>query len=464
MQEWQRIEARRRSLEEISEKELFETVPVRRAVAALAVPTIISQIVTIIYNLADTFFIGQMGDPYMVAAATLVYPWFALLTALGNLFGIGGSSLASRMLGAKKEKEIKHVSSFCFYSGIGVTLMFAVLSLLFHTRLLHFLGASKENMGYAESYLIWVVVLGGVPTVLSMILAHFLRSEGHARIASAGMMTGGILNMLLDPLFIYGLHMGFRGAAVATALSNMVSMLFFLLCYHRMKGQTVISLSLRHFSKQYAGQVFSVGIASALTQGLANLSNMTIVKLSSGYGDVAVAAYGIVKKIDMFPLGISMGLCQGVMPLVGYNYAAKNYKRMREVSVFSWKAASLVALCFMGSFLAFAPWLLQSFIRDGQTGGLGTTFLRIACLAVPVQSVNALIIYTLQAMGKGTQSTVLTVCRQGLLNIPMLITMNWIFGLYGMIWTQLVIELIMLPATGGMYAVTWRKLTGQVKQ
>ena len=118
----------------------------------------------------------------------------------------------------------------------------------------------------------------------------------------------------------------------------------------------------------------------------------------------------------------------------------------------------------MGSFLAFAPWLLQSFIRDGQTGGLGTTFLRIACLAVPVQSVNALIIYTLQAMGKGTQSTVLTVCRQGLLNIPMLITMNWIFGLYGMIWTQLVIELIMLPATVGMYAVTWRKLTGQVKQ
>lgn len=149
-----------------------------------------------------------------------------------------------------------------------------------------------------------------------------------------------------------------------------------------------------------------MGIASALTQGLANLSNMTIVKLSSGYGDIAVAAYGIVKKIDMFPLGISMGLCQGVMPLVGYNYAAKNYKRMKDVSVFSWMAASAVALCFMGSFLAFAPWLLQSFIRDGQTGELGTTFLRIACLAVPVQSVNALIIYTLQAMGKGTQSTV----------------------------------------------------------
>lgn len=451
-----------RDLEETSEKELFETVPVRRAVAALAVPTIISQIVSIIYNLADTFFIGQMGNPYMVAAATLVYPWFALLTALANLFGIGGSSLASRMLGAKREKEIKYVSSFCFYGGIVVTLVFASFSLLFRTQLLHFLGASEENISYAEVYLIWVVVLGGVPTVLSMILAHFLRSEGHARLASAGMMTGGILNMILDPLFIYGLHMGFRGAAVATAFSNLVSMLLFLLCYCRMKGRTVISLSPHHFRVQFAGQVFSVGIASALTQGLANLSNMTIVKLSSGYGDIAVAAYGIVKKIDMFPLGISMGLCQGVMPLVGYNYAAKNYRRMRDVSVFSWKAASAVALCFMGGFLVFAPWLLQSFIRDSQTGLLGTAFLRIACLAVPLQSVNALIIYTLQAMGKGAQSSVLTLCRQGLLNIPMLVMMNWIFGLYGMIWTQLIIELIMFPATLGMYMMTWRKLTKQV--
>ena len=130
-----------------------------------------------------------------------------------------------------------------------------------------------------------------------------------------------------------------------------------------------------------------------------------------------------------------------------------------RVSVFSWKLASAPALCFMGSFLVFAPWILHSFIRDAQTGALGTTFLRIACLAVPVQSVNALIIYTLQAMGKGVQSSMLTVCRQGLLNIPMLVTMNWIFGLYGMIWTQLVIELIMLPITLGIYAVTWRKLT-----
>ncbi len=444
----------------VSEKEIFETMPVQKAVSALAIPTIISQIVSIIYNLADTFFIGQLGNPYMVAAATLVYPWFSLLTALGNLFGIGGSSLASRLLGAKRENEVRYVSSFCFYGGIGVTFFFSLLSFLFQKPLLIFLGASEENMVYASSYLLWVVVLGGIPTMMSMTLAHFLRSEGHAKPASMGMMLGGILNMILDPILIYGLRMGFMGAAVATGFSNFVSMLFFLIYFRKLRGKTELSLSTGHFRIQFAGDVFSVGIASALTAGLANLSNMTIVRLASEYGDVSVAAYGIVKKIDMFPLGISMGLCQGFMPLVGYNYASKNYMRMREVSVFSWRTALVIALCFVGCYVGMAPSLMQSFIRDMQTSLLGTSFLRIACLAVPLTSVNALIIYTLQAMGKGVQATILTLCRQGLLNIPLLILMNRIFGLYGMIWTQLVIESLMLPATLGMYMATWRKLKG----
>lgn len=445
-------------MDKISEKELFEKAPVHKAVAALAVPTIISQIVSIVYNLADTFFIGQLGNPYMVAAATLVFPWFHVLTALGNLFGIGGSSLASRLLGAGREKEIPYVSSFCFYSGSAVTLLFSVLSFYFQHPLLEFLGASRENMGYARTYLMWVVILGGIPTIMSMTLAHFLRSEGRARLASAGMMLGGILNIILDPIFIFGLGMGFAGAALATALSNLISALFFLGRFLRQRECTVLSLSLRHFRFRYAGQVLSVGLASAFTAGLATLANMTIVKLASGYGDIAVAAYGIVKKIDMFPLGISMGLCQGFMPLVGYNYAARNYKRMRAISVFSWKAALFMAMGFVACFLCFAPWLMQTFIRNGETGALGTAFLRIACLAVPLQSVNALILYTLQAMGKGIQSTILTVCRQGILNIPLLILMSQFFGLYGMIWTQLVVEVIMIPFTLGMYTVTMRKL------
>ena len=378
---------------ERSEEELFEKMPVPKAVATLAVPTIIGQIVTMIYNLADTFFVGQMGNPYMVAAVSLVSPWFNLLTALGNLFGFGG--------------------------GI-TTLLFSLLTYLFRHPLLSFLGASSGTYGYVQSYLLWVVVLGGVPTMLSLTMGNLLRSEGHARQASIGMMFGGILNVVLDPVLIFGFHLDVAGAAIATACSNLASVVFFIVIYLRLKKRTAVSLRPNYFSFRFIRQIFSVGLASALATTLGNASNMVIIKLAAGYGDIPVAAYGIVKRIDQFPLNISMGLCQGFMPLVGYNFASGNYKRMREVS-----------------------------------------FLRIACIAVPFTSANFLISYTLQAMGKGMQSAILTFSRQGLLNIPLLIFMDFTVGLYGMIWTQLIVELVMLPISLGMYKYTFRHLKRQ---
>lgn len=236
----------------VSEKELFETIPVPRAVATLAVPTVISQIVTMIYNLADTFFVGQIGKP-----------------------------------------------------------------------LLNLLGASPDTYGYAQSYLVWVVVIGGVPAMLSLTLGHFLRSEGHAGPASAGMMFGGILNVVLDPVLIFGFHLEVAGAAIATAFSNLASVVFFVIMYLRLGEKTAVSLHPKYFTFRFVRQIFSVGLASALATALGNASNMVIVRLASGYGDIPVAAYGIVKRIDQFPLNVSMGLCQGFMPLVGYNYASR---------------------------------------------------------------------------------------------------------------------------------------------
>lgn len=224
-------------MEEQSEKYLFEEMPVPRAVATLAIPTVISQVVTMIYNLADTFFVGQIGNPYMVAAVSLVSPWFNLLTALGNLFGLGASSLISRMLGVNNRRDIKHVAAFGIWGGAAVTLVFGLATWLARDGLLHFLGASADTYGYAESYLLWVVVLGGVPTMVSLALGHLLRSEGHARQASAGMMFGGILNVVLDPILIFGFSMDVAGAAIATALSNAVSVVFFIFQYVRLRGK-----------------------------------------------------------------------------------------------------------------------------------------------------------------------------------------------------------------------------------
>ena len=441
-----------------SEQYLFEQMPVPRAVAALAVPTIISQLVTMIYNLADTFFVGQLGEPLIVAAVSLVSPWYNLLMALGNLFGMGGGSLISRMLGSSDHKDIRYVAAFSFWCGGAVTLFFCLITWLIQEPLLHFLGASPDTYDYARVYLLWVVVLGGLPTMVSLTLGHLLRSEGYTRQASMGMMFGGILNVILDPVFIFGFRMGVAGAAMATALSNTLSVVFFVIQYIRLKDQTAVSLAPRYFTFRFIRPVFSVGLASALVTTLGNISNMVMIHLAAGFGDIPVAAYGVVKRIDYLPLNVSMGLCQGIMPLVGYNYGAGNYQRMRKVSTFSWKAAMAVSGCFIACFVAFAPDIVHLFIPEPETSALGASFLRIACLAVPFTSVNFLIIYTLQAMGKGSQSAVLTVCRQGILNTPLLIIMNLVFGLYGMIWTQLIVELIMLPATLGMYFYTFRKL------
>ena len=445
-------------MREISEKELFETLPVHRAVAAMAIPTIISQVVSMVYNLADTFFIGQIGNPYMVAAVSLVAPWFNLLTALGNLFGLGGGSLISRMLGAKDIRNVKNVSAFSIWGGATTTIIFSVLTYLLRSPLLNFLGASAETYEYAESYLFWVVVFGGVPTMISLTLGHILRSEGHTKQASAGMMFGGILNVILYPILIFGFNMDVTGAAIATAFSNIASVIFFVAQFLRLGKKTAVSLNLKYFTFRFMRPIFSVGLASALATALGNASNMVMVSLASGYGDIPVAAYGIVKRIDQFPLNVSMGLCQGFMPLVGYNFASGDYKRMRDISVFSWKTALVMSVCFVACFAAFAPQILHLFIPEAQTSELGSHFLRIACLAVPLTSVNFLISYTLQAMGKGVQSAVLTFSRQGILNIPLLVLMNYVFGLYGMIWTQLVVEVIMLPVSIGMYIHTFRRV------
>lgn len=454
---------------ELSEKELFETVPVPRAVARLIVPTIISQIVTVIYNLADTFFIGRMGDPAMTAGATLVSPWFNLLTALSNLVGIGGISVMDKFLGRHEYDEVKKVSSFSFWAGVVITAVFCGLTLVFAGPLLSLLSIAAADaegaaLDYAYTYMLWTVIIGGLPTSLAMTLAHFLRGEGQAKKASAGMMLGGFLNIGLDPLFMFAFGMGFAGAGIATALSNLISFAFLLGVFLHGRKASTMSVSPRWFSFRYAGKVFSVGLSAAFTTLLANVVFMIINILSYGYGNEAVSAYGIVKRLDQIPLGMSLGLSQGVMPLIAYNYGSGDYARLKRVSVFSWILAAILSAVCVVLFETLAPYIARLMLDDEDTVPLTTNFLRIACTAVPFTSVNALVMYFFQAMGKGTQATILAVCRQGALNIPMLFLMNALVGLYGMIWVQLIIEVIMLPFMLGMYFYTMKKLGANRKK
>ena len=433
---------------------IFEHLPVPKAVITLAAPTIISQIVTTVYNLADTFFIGQMKDPYMVAAISLLYPWVHLQVALANLFGIGSSSLISRMLGVKRHDEVKSAASYCLFTVMGAAVLFSLITAAAMEPILLFLGASPDTLPHAMDYTVWVVVVGSLPTVLQLTLAHLLRSEGHTKKSSFGMMLGGVLNMLLDPIFIFALDMNVSGAALATMLSNAVSAAYFLWQFHRLRNETTIAFHPRYYTLRYAGEIFSVGFTSALNAALASTTTMIIVRLSAAYGDVAVAAYGIVKKINQFTFNLSLGLCQGITPLIGYNYAAKNYSRMNAVSMFAWKISIAFSVTCIASFLLFAPRILYFFIPEPETATLGAALLRFSCISVLINSINTLVNYALQAMGHGRQSRRLALLRHAFLQIPLLFILNHFFSVYGVNTARLCAELLALP----FFLLTYRRV------
>ncbi len=445
-------------------KELFETMPVPKALATLAVPTIISQLITLIYNLADTFFIGRTNDPYKVAAVSVVFVLYFVMSSLSNLFGIGGSSLISRLLGKQRPEDAKKVCSLSFYGSMAIAFVYSMCSLIFMDTLLNIMGASENTYDYAVSYTFWVVVVGGIPSALSTTMAHLLRSEGYAKKASFGLGMGGVLNIILDPLFMFVLLPdGYEvtGAAVATMLSNVCSMLYFIGVFIKLRGKTVLNFSPALLPKglPYLGQVCAVGLPSTLSSLLACASNLTCNKLASGHGDIALAAIGIVKKIDMLPLNVAMGLCQGMMPLVAYNYASGNYRRMKDVTNCARISGIAVAAVCIVCFEIFAGGIVRMFIDEAETVALGTDFLRICCLATPIMICNFQMIYCFQAMGKGPQSLLLSACRQGIFNIPLLILMNSIFGVYGIMWTQLIADGLTVVISFTLYDRVYKKLT-----
>ena len=454
-------------MEKSDKRELFETMPVGKALLTMAVPTIVSQLITMIYNLADTFFIGMSNDPYKVAAASVVGVLFFMLNALANLFGVGGGSLLSRLLGEKRDEEAKRVGVFSFYGSLALAAAYSLVCFLFTEPLARLLGASDNTVGYASSYLFWVVVVGGIPSTVSLTMSHLLRSAGYSKESGAGLAIGGISNIILDPLFMFVLLPAgneVTGAAMATLFSNTITVVYFLYVYGKLQGKTVLSLSPKYIrlEKSLIKQVFAIGLPSALTSLLANVTNIARNNLTSGYGDIEMAAYGIVVKADMLPVNIGMGLCQGMMPLVAYNYAAKNYTRMNSFTKAAQISGMITACFFIAVFQIFAPQIIWIFIRDEATIAYGTNFLRIACLATPFIISNFQKYYCLQAMGKGKESLILGVCRQGLIALPTLFVLNHFIGLYGVVLAQPISDACTFILSTFIYRQVYRKLQQQI--
>lgn len=425
----------------VSKEDVFAKLPVPVALRKMILPAVVSQLIVLIYNMADTFYVGQTNDPYMVAATSLILPVFNITLCLAGLAGIGGGSLISRLLGQGEADEARRVSAFSLYLGLAVSALFSVGIGLFMRPLLTLLGAGERTYEYARQYAMCVIVFGGVPTVLSNVLSNLIRSIGMSRQASTGIILGGLLNIALDPLFMFVLlpkGSEVLGAGIATCLSNCVAFLYFAFILIRLRRDSVITFSPRVGlpKRENAAAVFAVGVPSALTSLLFDLDYVIIDKLMVSYHDVALAAIGIVLKVERFPLNVGVGICQGMMPLVAYNYSAGNAKRMRDTIRLSRLVGLVVAAVSILLYELFAVQFAGLFIGDAQTVALASQFLRVRVLATPLMFLCFFTVYLFQAFGKGRVSLFLGVSRWLALNIPMLFLLNAIFGMYGIVWAQ----------------------------
>lgn len=440
--------------------ELFETTPVTRAVIALVVPTVISQIITVIYNMADTFFIGQVGDPNQVAAASLSMPLFLLTTGMANLFGIGGASLISRSLGLGDAEKARKTSAFCIWTSAAVALVYGLAILAFRRVILPLVGTDTYTFDYCNSYLFWTLTVGAVPTVLNAALAHLVRAEGYSAQASFGVALGGVLNILLDPVFIFGFHLEITGAAIATMLSNLIATLYFVALILGKRGKLHLSLNPRYYSVSdgIPKEVLLVGLPSCIMNLMGIFSNITLNKLLVHYSNAAVAGIGIAKKIDMLAFAIANGLSQGVIPLIGYNYSANNIRRMR--SAIKVTLILSLAVTTVGAVLLFtcANPLVRSFINDAETVHYGSMFQRIICITGPFTAITTVIISIFQSVGQKGKPLVLSMLRKGGLDVPFMFLLDSLAGADAIAWATPIADCGAMLVGILLFVPLWRKM------
>lgn len=317
---------------------LFEQMPVKKAVLKQILPSVISQMIVLIYSLADTYFVGLLNEPQQTAAVTIVSSAFTMLTAVSNLFAIGGASLAARALGQRNDEKAKQICAVSFWGGLVTSVLFSVFFWSLSSPLLYLCGATAATYELAFGYAKWVIMIGGPGTVLNVLLANLIRAEGDAFTAALGVSLGGICNIVLDPIFVLPrfLNMGAVGAGVATAISNIFATLFFLLFVAVKRKSIIVNLSLARlkYAKRHMKGILSVGVPSAVQYALTVISIAAISKFVSRYATEAVAALGIVKKLDQLPLYFSIGVANGLLPILAYNFSSGNQKRRHEAFMF----------------------------------------------------------------------------------------------------------------------------------
>ena len=436
--------------------EIFDHAPIPRAILTNTVPAMAAMLMVLVYNLADTFFVGQTHNALMVAAVSLATPVFLMFMALGTIFGIGGTSVISRSLGEKKADYARRVSSFCMWGSVVTGLLFAALVFLLADPILHLIGASEDTWDYTKEYLL-IVTAAGPFVLLSNCYANIIRAEGRAGTAMAGQLIGNLLNVLLDPLLILGLGWGVVGAAIATSVSTVAGAMFYIL--YLFSGKSMLAPFLRYFTwkEGILQNVLSIGIPASLGDMLMSVSNIASNALISAYGDMAVAGFGVAMKVTMITGMICIGFGQGVQPLFGYCIGAQKWVRFKKslylsaVSAFTMSTVMTI-FCYL-----FIHPLISAFLTDPSAYEYALQFARILLSTSFFFGLYYVFLNALQAMGEAGRALIINLSRQGLIYLPVLFYLNDRFGVSGLLWAQPVADVLSLVLVILLYGSAWRQ-------
>ncbi len=447
-------------MQESNATELFEKAPVSQAVLKSALPAMAAMLMVLIYNLADTFFVGQTHDAYQVAAVSLAMPVFLMFMAVGTVFGMGGTSVISRALGQGRTDYAKKVCSFCMWGCVVVGVIMAALFLIFMEPILTMVGASEGTWAYAKSYLT-IVSFGGPFVLISNAFSNIVRAEGKSAEAMMGQLLGNLLNVILDPIMILLLGWNITGAAIATLIGNIVGACYYILYFVR--GKSSLSVSIKELSQpeKVCGPVCAIGIPAALGSVLMSVAQIIINSQLAKYGDMAVAGMGVAMKVVTITGMVCMGLGQGVQPLLGYCVGAKLWERFKKAFRFSMLfalslGAVLTVICYL-----FTNQIVSAFLSDTAAYSYAVEFSRILLTTSFLFGVFYVLINTLQAMGAATPALIINLSRQGIIFIPALFILQAVVGINGLIWAQPVADLLSIGLAAILYIRVSHKMMVQ---
>lgn len=436
----------------------LEKAPIGKAIANLSIPIMVGMSISVIYNIVDAFFIGMLHNSNMLAAVSLSLPIFAVFMAIGNLFGIGCGTYISRLLGEKNYDKLKNASSFSFYISIAVGVICIIFAMPFINFIVSGLGANSDIFSYTKEYIV-VMIIGGPFIILNFTLEQIVRSEGAAKVSMIGITLSCVINMILDPILIIFFKLGVTGAALGTLIGNIISVLYFM--FYITKKSSVLSVRIKDFkiTKDILSNTFKIGIPAFILSFFLIISSLLLNNFSALYGDKVLAGFALQSRITQLPEFIAMGLAEGIVPLIAFNYAAKNNERLVKAIKQTVFYILIIVVCISGLIYIFSSDIIRLFSQDYEVINIGTYILRVTLISTFFSGITTLIVGMFQAFGKGKQAFVMSI-TQGTLFIPILVVCNSLFAFHGLVWalplteicTFIVAVALLIPLRGELSA------------